>query len=206
MSAPSDTPVDTTAGSPTTPERRARLHGPVADVLVVLGTFVVLGVLCGVLWWVLAPTPVFTKVRGGGSMDEVDLGQQFGAVAWYVAIAAVAGLVSSIVLTWTRDRDPLLLAGLLLLGSVVAAALMALVGHVLGPGDPQAVLDTAPLGARVPDQLHVAARAAYLAWPVSVLLGCLVVLWGRLPGSSGSAAGPPPAATPLPGVGTDEQP
>jgi hypothetical protein len=182
MSAPSDTPVDTTAGPPATVQRR-RLHGPGADALVVLGTYVVLGVLGGVLWWLLAPTPHYTKVHGGGAMDEIALGQQFGAVAWYVAIAAAAGLLSAIALTWWRDRDPLLLSGLLLLGSVVAAVLMALVGHALGPADPQPLLATAKLGARVPDQLHLSARAAYLAWPVSVLLGALVILWGRLPGS-----------------------
>jgi hypothetical protein len=60
---------------------------------------------------------------------------------------------------------------------------MALVGHALGPADPQPLLATAKLGAKVPDQLHLSARAAYLAWPVSVLLGALVILWGRLPGS-----------------------
>jgi hypothetical protein len=181
MSAPSDTSLDTSAGAPDAPVRRRRLQGAGADVLVVLGTFVVLGVLGGVLWWVLAPTPEYTKIRGGGAMDEVDLGRQFGAVAWYVAIAVVAGLLFAIALTWWRDRDPLLLAGLLLLGSVVAAVLMALVGHALGPADPQPLLATAELGAKVPDQLHVGARAAYLAWPISVLLGCLVILWGRLP-------------------------
>ena len=178
MTAPSDTPVDTAPHRPADGDRGGRLRGSASDALVVLGTFVVLGVLCGVLWWALAPTPAYTKVHGGGAMDEVALGRQFSAVAWYVAIAAVAGLVAAIALTWWRDRDPLLL------GSVVAAVLMAVVGHLLGPGDSQALLATARLGTKVPDQLHVAARAAYLAWPISVLLGCLVILWGRLPTDS----------------------
>src|SRR6476620_4171004 len=116
MTAPSDTPVDTAAHRPVPSDGGGRLRGAAADALVVLGTFVVLGVLGGVLWWALAPTAEFTKVRGGGAMDEVELGQQFGAVAWYVAIAGVAGMVTAIALTWWRDRDPLLLAGLLLLG------------------------------------------------------------------------------------------
>jgi hypothetical protein len=42
----------------------------------------------------------------------------------------------------------------------------------------------------------VAARAAYLAWPISVLLGALVILWGRLP-----VAEPTPATAPA--VSTD---
>src|SRR4051812_29298038 len=191
---PADTPAETTAE--TTPGSAAglaadrpssddedgrRLRGPAGDVVVVLGIFVVLGLLTGVLWWLLAPSPEFTKVRGGGTMDEVGLGRQFGAVAWYVAIATMTGLISGIALTWWRDRDPLLLSGLLLIGSVVAALLMGLVGHALGPGDPQAVLATARIGTKVPDQLHVEAHAAYLAWPVSVLVGALLILWGRLP-------------------------
>ncbi|NUR05813.1 MAG: hypothetical protein HOQ45_02240, partial [Nocardioidaceae bacterium] len=78
------------------------------DVGIVLGSFVVLGIGAGVLWWVLAPTASFTKVRTGGAMSEIELGIQFAAVGWYVVIGAVAGLLAGVVLTWWRDRDALL--------------------------------------------------------------------------------------------------
>ena len=184
-------PAEPTPGAaqrPAAPPRRTRRTGGGAgrDVLIVLGTFVVLGVLCGVLWWLLAPTPEFTKVRGGGNMDELDLGRGFGIVGWYVVIAGVAGLAAGLALSWWRDRDPLLTSGLLVLGSALAAALMALVGHLLGPGDPQAALAVARIGAKVPEQLRVGTLSVYLVWPVAVLVGTLVVLWGRLPVPAGS--------------------
>jgi hypothetical protein len=151
------------------------------EVAVVLGCYLVLGVLCGVLWWLLAPEPQFTKAAQGGEMGELELGKQFGIDGWYVVVAGIAGGLSGLVLAWWRDHDPVLTAGLLLVGSGLAATAMALVGHLLGPGDAQAALASAPVGAQVPAPLDVDAVTVYLAWPITVLVGALVVLWGRLP-------------------------
>jgi hypothetical protein len=149
------------------------------DVAVVMGTFLVLGVLCGVLWWLVVPPAEFTKLRTGGSMGEVDLGRQFNADGWYVVIAAVVGTATGLALSWWRSRDPLLTSALLLAGSAVAAAAMALTGHLLGPGPTRALLASAKVGARVPEQLDVDTFAAYLGWPVAVLLGACIVLLGK---------------------------
>jgi hypothetical protein len=157
------------------PEAAAR--GPLTDVAIVLGSFLVLGVLCGVVWWLLVDPAVFTKQRTGGSMGEVQLGRRFDADGWYVVIAVVTGLVAGTVLTWLRWRDPLLTTALVAVGSVVAAVAMAWTGHLLGPGDPNAVLAHAAVGTRVPVQLAVGASASYLAWPIGALIGALVVLW-----------------------------
>jgi hypothetical protein len=62
---------------------------------------------------------------------------------------------------------------------VLAAAVMALVGHLLGPADPRAALAAAKVGARVPERLDVDTVIVYLAWPVGVLAGALVILLGR---------------------------
>jgi hypothetical protein len=154
------------------------------DALIVLASFVVLGVLCGVLWSVVVTPAEFTKLANGGAMGEEDLGKKFGADGWYVVIAVLAGLLAGLVLSWWRSRDPVVNAGLLVVGSVVAAALMAVVGHLLGPGDPEAALRAAKLGAKVPERLDVDTLVAYLAWPVGALAGTFVVLMGR-----GSQAG-----------------
>ena len=50
------------------------------DVAVVLGSFLVLGVLSGVLWWWVVTPAEFTKLPNGGSMSEVELGKQFDAI------------------------------------------------------------------------------------------------------------------------------
>jgi hypothetical protein len=161
---------------------------------VVLGSLVVLGLLCGVLWSLVASPAEFTKLSNGGSMDEDQLSRQFGVDGWYVLIGGLAGLAAGLVLAWRRSRDPLVTSVLLVLGTVLAAAVMALVGHLLGPGDPRAALRAAKVGAHVPQRLDVGLRpvrpfgtylrdtaAVYLSWPVGALTGALFVLLGRAP-------------------------
>ena len=159
--------------------------GPVADILVVLGVFVALGLVCAVLWWLLINPAEFTKLRSGGSMNELELAKRFNGDGWYAVIAAVAGLTAGILLTWWRSRDYLLTTLLLFVGSGVAAAVMALVGHAIGPADPNTVLATAAIGAKIPVALSVTSRATYLVWPIAALVGSLVVLWSAAPPDGG---------------------
>ena len=182
------------AGPDAAPATGRHPGGVARDVAVVLGSFVVLGLLCGVLWSLVASPAEFTKLPNGGSMDEDQLGRQFGVVGWYVAIGAVTGLGAGLVLAWKRSRDPVLTGVLLVLGAVLAAVLMALVGHRLGPGDPRAALRAAKVGAHVPQRLDVGLRPVrpvgpylrdtapvYLVWPAAALAGALFVLLGRAP-------------------------
>jgi hypothetical protein len=148
-----------------------------ADVLVVLGWHLVVGVLGGVAWWLLADLPVYTATASGAHMSEVALSHRFDADGWFVVIAAVAGFVSGVVLTWWRSRDHRLTTVLLLVGSVVAAASHGVVGGVLGPPDPEPVLAGLAEGETVPVPLVVSADVAYLSWPIAVLAGALMVLW-----------------------------
>jgi hypothetical protein len=149
------------------------------DAAVVIGVLLVLAVLCGVLWWQVVPPAEFTKLANGGAMDEDQLSRRFGADGWYVALAVPTGFVAGLLLSWWRARDALLTSAALLVGSVLAAAVMALVGHLLGPADPRAALAAAKVGARVPERLDVDTVIVYLAWPVGVLAGALVILLGR---------------------------
>jgi hypothetical protein len=161
--------------------RRRRPRGALRDVAVVLGGMLLLGVLCGVLWWLLVDPASYTKLSDGGVMQEEDLSKQFSADGVYVVIAAVTGLASGFALTWWRARDVLLTSVLLVLGAVLAAVAMELTGHLLGPGDPGAALANAKVGGRVPERLDVDAFTVYLAWPISVLAGALVVLLNVAP-------------------------
>lgn len=181
---PEASPVTTLWNSP--PDQGPRAPGTTdtqavgRDIVVVLGTLLGLGLLCGVLWWLLVSPAEFTKLRDGAVMSEVQLGRRFSADGMYIVIAAVAGLLSGLVLTWWRSRDPLLTSGLLLVGSALAAGVMSLTGHLLGPGDTRAALAAAKVGAHVPERLDVDAVTVYLVWPMAVLLGALVVLLGRV--------------------------
>jgi len=150
---------------------------PLEDVAAVLGTYLVLGVLCGVAWWLLVQPGLFTKTHGGGTMSELQLGNEFNGDGWFAVIAAVVGIISGLCLTWWRSRDYLLTTLLLVPGAALAATVMALLGHALGPGNPQAALAAAQVGQHIPDQLEVHAWASYLVWPMGALVGALGVLW-----------------------------
>jgi hypothetical protein len=183
----SDSPADSRRGagrdSGLDSGRRARRDsgspdsGRAGDVAVVLGTFLLVGVACGVVWWLLVEPATFTKVASGGSMGEDELAKRFNADGWYAVIAAVAGLTVGLLLTLWRSRDFVLTTVLLVVGSGIAAAAMALSGHLLGPGDPNAALAAAAPGTAVPVQLGVDAKACYLIWPMAALVGALMVLW-----------------------------
>jgi hypothetical protein len=150
----------------------------VGDVLWVLGSFLVLGVIGAIAWWLLVDPAMFTKAPDGGlAMGEGQLGKQFGTDGWYVVVAFVLGVLAGSVLTWWRSRDPVLTSGLLLVGSVLAATVMSLLGKVLGPTDPSSLASTVAVGARLPTQLEVGANASYLMWPIAVLAGALFLLW-----------------------------
>ena len=151
------------------------------DAAIVLGTFLVLGVLGGLLWWALVSPAEFTKFTSGGEMAENELSKQFGADGWFVVIGFLAGLVAGLVLTAWRTRDPLLTSLLLVVGAVVAASAMTLVGGWLGPGDTDQALRAAAVGGRVPEPLDVDTITVYLGWPIGALAGALFVLLGRAP-------------------------
>jgi hypothetical protein len=151
------------------------------DALVVLGIFLLLGLVGGWLWWLLVTPAEFTKLATGGAMGENELGKQFGADGWYAVIGFVAGLVAGLGLTGWRSRDPLLTSLLVVLGAALAAVAMLLVGHWLGPGDATEALRTAEVGTRVPEPLDVDTFTIYLGWPAGALVGALFVLVGRSP-------------------------
>lgn len=178
--------------------------GAAADAMVVPGTLLVLGVLGGVLWWLVVDPAEYTKTRGGElMMSEVELARRFGADGWYSVIALVAGFGSGLLLTWWRVRDFRMTTVLLVVGSGLAAAAMAFVGRALGPAEPDVVASSVAQGAQVPVQLEVMASSSYLMWPIGVMLGAVMVLWSstHVPGQDkpvsapGEAAGPP-ASTP----------
>lgn len=157
--------------------RFPRGRGAATDTAVILVGFLVTGVVCGVVWWLLVDPAEFTKTRDGSVMGEVDLTKRFAPDGWYAVIALVAGFLAGLVVTWRRARDLRLTTVLVVVGSLVAAAAMAAVGAALGPGDPDPVLASATRGTTVPADLSVSAGVTYLMWPIAALAGALMVLW-----------------------------
>jgi hypothetical protein len=153
-------------------------RGAAADALVVGGTFLGLGLLCGVLWWLVVEPAEYTAGPSGGlTMSELELSQRFNADGWYSVIALVVGFLSGLALTWWRSRNLLLTTVILLPGAGLAARTMARVGGALGPEEPDVTVLAVQQGESVPVELTVLAWSSYLMWPIGVLLGAVMVLW-----------------------------
>lgn len=148
---------------------------------VVLG--IVLGAAGGWLWWTWwgpAPDGRIYDTTAGPTWypDPFDPGitRDFTGTADFVVIAFGLALLLGVVGGWfARDRA---LAGLaaVAVASVVAGALMTVIGLVQSPADPQDKADHVKIGTELPGHLEVSGWTPYLAWPVGSLLGYLVVM------------------------------
>jgi hypothetical protein len=150
----------------------------IGDAAVVLGWFVVLGLVAAVLWWQLAPLAEYTRTSSNAEMGEEQLGVQVAADGWYAVIAAVGGLLSGVGLLAWRRRDPVAMVVLVAVGALLAGWVMLRVGLWLGPADPKTVLPHVPVGAKVPLQLEPHAHGVLAIWPITALLGAIGVIWG----------------------------
>ena len=157
---------------------RETLLPTLRDALVVLGWFLVIGVLAALVWWKVTPLAEFTRSATGGQRGEDQLGRQVAADGWYAVLAAAGGLVSGVVLAALRRRDPLVTVLLVAAGSLLAAFVMLRVGLWVGPPRPSDALRDAAVGDQVPMQLKTQAAGVVFVWPIAAMLGAVGVLWG----------------------------
>lgn len=158
----------------------------VIDVLAVVFGFALVGVAAGVgwhAWWAPAPEAVVFKKDPYFMPDG-----EFRSTATYVAIALPVGLVLGLGLTWWRRHEPLTMVLALLLGSIVAGAVMLLVGGLVGPDDPQVAAQHLADMATVPGSLRVQPGAAWCVFPFGAMLGALVILLTTSPDPVDSSA------------------
>jgi hypothetical protein len=156
---------------------RDRLRAVLIDVVVVLGWFLVLGVVGALVWWQVTDLPRYTRTADGAVLDQVQLARQFGTDGWFFAIAAIGGVLSGLALTWWRRRDPLVVVLLLVVGGALASAVMAALGQLLGPADPRPLLDSLPTDAHAAMQLRTHAHGVLFVWPMAALAGAALVLF-----------------------------
>lgn len=143
---------------------------PVARLLRWVALAGVLGVVTGVAWYLLAPTPAFVlRARGVGYAKDLP-GEYVAMDGWFAVCGLVAGVVVAVAVllrhgaagltAWLVART----AALGLIGSLVAWW----TGRLLGPAEEE------PPGARVVGTvfhgaLELTARGVLLIWPVTTL-------------------------------------
>jgi len=144
--------------------------------LTVVLALVLLGVLGGWLWSVLADPPGYTVTAQSASMGEAEAGKRFGVEVVYAGIGAGLGLLAGLAAGLRLARYGWVLVVALLLGSLVAAGVSWAVGGWFGPPDPAGALTTAEVGDVVPSRLTIDTPGLFLAWPLAALGGLLAAV------------------------------
>jgi hypothetical protein len=165
------------SGPSATDDRRPGLRAAALDALVVAVWFAVAGLLGALLWWQVTPLPTVTRTDGNATLAPEELVKQVGIDGWFFVIALVAGVVSGAVLLAWRNRDPLLMVVLVVLGGALASWLMIHLGLSLGPGREVEALRNLPDGAEVSMRLRLHAPGIAWVWPIAAAIGSLVHIW-----------------------------
>lgn len=127
------------------------------------------GVLAGAVWaWLWSP-PDGAVVDGVWvARDEDSLREVFAGTGWYVVVASVAGVLGGAVVALFLDRFPLVTLAGVVLGSGIAAFVMARVGVALESVDTEQ------------GDLAVTGASPYIALPAGALVALALVFIGLM--------------------------
>ena len=154
----------------------------VAQLGLVVAALAAVGALAGVVWqWVWTPTIGVVADHRWTAGDAIGLQHEFSGTGWYVVVGTLAGLIAGVVIALLVNRKPLLTLAAVVVGSVLGAWLMLVVGTSLGPPDQDDVARTADDGTPVPIALTVSGHSPFIALPAGALLGLCVVFVGLSP-------------------------
>jgi hypothetical protein len=155
----------------------------VACLAVVAGT-VLLGVLAGFLWAVVAPRPLLVMTaRGTAAVVNAETSAFIAVDGWYCFICLAGGLVSGLLgyLLAVRRHGPV--AMIMVLVSALAAALITLwIGEHVALASYHHLLATLAPGAKLRAAPSLGARSAIAFWPLGAGLmagGMELAAWLR---------------------------
>jgi len=146
------------------------------EAVAVVALFAAVGAGCGWLWFEVWHQPVGTVYEHEWFPDEEALRNVFDGVAWYVVLAAGAGLLAGGLATLFARRSPPVTLAAVVVGSALAAWLMLRVGLQLSPADPEVLARTAAEGDTLGGRLSLeGSRSAYLAWPLGSVIALMAL-------------------------------
>jgi hypothetical protein len=137
--------------------------------LAVLASAVVLGVVGGFLWAVIAPRAALVMV-GHGVADVVnsETNAFIAADGWYCLICVAGGVISGLLWHWfaVRRHGPVAMAAVLI-GALAAGLITLWIGQQSGLATFNHLLATLPVGAHFQAQLVLGSRGAIALWPLA---------------------------------------
>jgi hypothetical protein len=158
----------------TTPQPRRGGSKALRAVLAAVAVCLSLGLLLGVAWWLVAPTPLVVVRDGAAFLANPESSAFIAADGWFAVLGILAGLLSAdLVFRPYRQRG----VAALIAGGVLASVVAWRLGHLLGPDELAARAGAAADGMTIEGPLQLRALGVLLAWPiaaVSVFLSLLV--------------------------------
>lgn len=171
------------------PDRLSSVPRPVlVRIAATLATYLVAGVVAGVVWERLWSAPVGLTYQGEWFLEPAGPDLSFEGVALYVLIALPVGLLLAVLCSLSPHHE-LATVMTVLVAAGLGAVVMYAVGHGLGPADPQVLAAGKPDFTTLPGDLVLGsstagetpfASTALLAMPVGAMTGLVgVYLLGR---------------------------
>lgn len=154
------------------------MRGVLRTIGTILLSFLVAAVAGAFVWSRVVDLPRVTRVQGGTSLDEEQLGKLVGIDGWYAVIAVVLAMVLGVVVMRRSRIDPVATVLVLAAGGALAGWVMLRAGEAFGPDNPSATITSLAVGRSLPVQLTPHAQAVQFAWPLAALAGALLVLLG----------------------------
>jgi len=151
---------------------------PVRRLLLVLGGCAVGGVVAGVVWELVWTAPTGLVYENRWQLDQEGVQSDVSGTGLYVIVGFCTGLLIGVVSALTTRGHEVATLLTVAVGSVVAAALMALTGHALGPPDPRPLAEGRKNFTELDADLLVEGSSPYVAVPVGALTGLTLCFVG----------------------------
>jgi hypothetical protein len=149
------------------------------------------GVVLGLVWAWLTP-PVWLVVRDQGVFPEASAADRwFGADGLFLILGSLLGIGIGALSWWRARQHPVGALLGVLAGGLGAAVVAWWIGGLVGPNGADALLATAPVGARFEEMLGIRATAVLLA-PAIAGVGTFVAASAAAAPRDLSPAAPPP--------------
>ncbi len=141
-------------------------------------SWVLLGVIGGGAWHVIAHPARFTKFGDQWFMGQLALGDRFGVDGWFAVIGAGISALAGLAWLMRTRLHPVGVVVAGVVGSVVAGAIAWGTGLLMAPSAAQlAELTKAGVGgSTVPDRFVLFWPGFLMAWPTGFLMGAVTGL------------------------------